>query len=143
VQGNCSKPYPDPKTFETDAFDITFLPKKTNQCLVLFSCTIREKYCPWFHFFISDSSRSQTDANKHTTPPVWFDNMSIRALGGGGSSIVTYRDLWMTNITMQWSDPHTSMWPGPLWAVGNVHVEGPFTSCCLSPVHFEGRADAF
>lgn len=124
MQGNCSQPYPSTNSFKTENLDTPYLPQKPGQCLVLFSCTIREKYCPWFHFFITDPSRSQPDDSKLQAAPLWFDNMSIRAMGGGGSSIVTYRDLWMTNVTMQWSNPHTSMWPGPLWAVGNVHVEG-------------------
>jgi hypothetical protein len=129
VQGNCSKPYPAPSSFETETFDTVFLPKKASQCLLLFSCTVREKYCPWFHFFITDPNRSQLDGGNYRASPLWFDSISIRALGGGGSSIVTYRDLWMTNVTMHWSNPHTSMWPGPLWAVGDVHIEGE----CWSP----------
>ena len=123
-QGNCSQPYPRPNAFDTDVMEHNHLPQKSNQCQLLFSCTSREKYCPWFHFFITDPSRINQDDSKPPADPIWLDNLCIRAMGGGGSSVVTYRDLWMTNMTMQWSNPHTSMWPGPIWAVGDILVEG-------------------
>ena len=124
MQGKCSEPFPVPSSVETDAVDISSLLQKPAQCLVLFSCTLGNMYCPWYHLLMSDPRRSQVEDSQPAEPPMWLDNVLVHAMGGGGSSIITYRDLWITNVTLQWNKPHTSNWPGPLWAVGNVHVQG-------------------